>query len=65
MATVPDAAKSDRASGEADCCGCHTHAPVDSSPPPAGPAVYRIATMDCPSEEGEIRQSIEAHVPSS
>ena len=44
------------------CCGGDDHvAPATASPPAAaaGTAVFRIATMDCASEEGEIRRALE------
>jgi Cd2+/Zn2+-exporting ATPase len=44
------------------CCGGDDHvAPATASPlaAAAGTAVFRIATMDCASEEGEIRRALE------
>ena len=44
------------------CCGGDDHvAPATASLPAAaaGTAVFRIATMDCASEEGEIRRALE------
>ncbi len=47
---------------EATACGgaaCCEHAERGPVSPPAGRAVFRIATMDCASEEGEIRRALE------
>ncbi len=44
------------ACGSAACCD---HAETVAASPPAGLAVFRISTMDCASEEGEIRRALE------
>jgi len=53
--------------GRPESCGCHggcATAPVSDAPLSVaerapGRAVFRIATMDCPSEEGDIRRALE------
>ena len=50
-----------------ETCGCHggcATAPVSDAPLAVaerapGREVFRIATMDCPSEEGDIRRALE------
>lgn len=47
--------------GAAACDGaaCCDHAQSAAAGPPTGGVVFRIATMDCASEEGEIRRALE------
>ncbi len=47
--------------GATACSGsaCCDHAEGVAVSPPTGRAVFRIATMDCASEEGEIRRALE------
>jgi Cd2+/Zn2+-exporting ATPase len=56
MDTKPKPVDGAAACGSAACCD---HAESVSVSPPAGRAVFRIATMDCASEEGEIRRALE------
>jgi Cd2+/Zn2+-exporting ATPase len=61
MISANKVTESSTACGGAACCHPHESAPAElpGQAVESGAAVFRIATMDCASEEGEIRRALE------
>ena len=58
----PQEPEHSHACGCAAACDAKPTAPAEALPDAAGIPVFRIPTMDCAAEEGEIRHAL-AHIP--